>query len=252
MGTSVYVGIMKDGSEVAVKRMLVDARGDMAINEVEILRLCQKLKSPFIVSYRYFQLDDVFAYIIQDLCEESLKNYVYSQTSEHLRKHGQRMTKEILTGLNFLHSNGILHRDLSPTNVLVDVEGHMRLADFGISRVLDENETTVCTDAKGTRDWMPAEVIQTINCRQICRFKKKSDVQVAGMLVFYILTNGEHPFGFSADIVANIHGGHAVNLDKLENPEARQFVAWLISHRIHDRPYAHEALKHSLMDQVEL
>ena len=250
MGTSVYVGIMEDGREVAVKRML-QLPEDSAQNEIEILSRTDAQKSPFIVSYRYFHQDDNFNYLILDLCEETLREHVHSQTTEHLEEHGPRMVKEILTGLEFLHSQGILHRDLKPSNVFVDVEGHMKLADFGISRVLNEDETTVQTDAKGTRDWMPVEVIQAINTGQKCRFKKKSDIQVAGMTAFFVLTEGEHPFGLSHERMANILDGNPVNLGKLDNVQARQFVAWLISHIINERPYAHEALRHSFMHQVK-
>ncbi len=251
-GTCVYVGIMEDGSEVAVKRMVIQACEESAQNEIEILSRTDTQKSPFIVTYRYFHRDDNFIYLILDLCEETLGEHVLSQTAEHLREHGPRMVKEILSGLEFLHSQGILHRDLKPSNVLVDVAGHMRLADFGISRVLNEDGTTVQTRAKGTRDWIPVEVIAAMNKGQKCRFKKKSDIQVAGMIAFFVLTKGEHPFGgLSHELMSNILEGNPVNLDKLENHQAREFVAWLIRHQIGERPYAHEALSHSFMDQVK-
>ncbi len=251
-GTSVYVGIMEDGIEVAVKRMLTQACEDSARNEIEILTRTDTKESPYIVSYRDFHQDDTFMYLILDLCEETLKEHVHVQTAEYLRRHGPRMVKEMLTGLEFLHSQGILHRDLKPSNVLVDVAGHMRLADFGLSRVLGEDETTVQTDAIGTQDWMPVEVVEARNKRQKCRFKKKSDVQAVGMMAFFILTRGDHPFGSSSvECMTNILKGQPINLDKLVNFRARQFVEWLISHYITDRPYANEALRHSFMDQVE-
>ncbi len=229
-GTSAYVGIMEDGSEVAVKRMLIHACEKSAQNEIKILSRNDTQKSPFIVSYRYFHRDDNFIYLILDLCEETLGQHVHSQTAEYLRVHGPRMVKEILTGLEFLHRQGILHRDLKPENVLVDVADHMRLADFGISRVLNEEQTTAQTEAKGNQGWMPVEVIQTINSGQLCRFKKKSDIQVAGMLAFFILTKGEHPFGLSVERMTNILKGNPVNLGNLDNLQAREFVAWLIRH----------------------
>ncbi len=251
MGTTVYVGIMEDGCEVAVKRMLIQTCEDSARNEIEILTRTDTKKSPYIVSYRDFHQDDTFMYLILDLCEETLKEHVRAVTAEHLREHGPRMVKEILTGLEYLHSEGILHRDLKPSNVLVDVEGHMRLADFGISRVLNEDETTVQTDAKGTRDWMPAEVVEAIEKGERCRFKKKSDVQAVGMMAFFILTGGDHPFGSSSvDRMRNILKGRPVNLAKLVNFSGRQFVERLICHNITDRPYADEALRHSFMEQV--
>jgi serine/threonine-protein kinase/endoribonuclease IRE1 len=254
MGTSVYVGIMEDGSEVAVKRMLIQSCKNFAENEKKIFSLIETNKSPFIVSYRSFFKDSTFMYLILDLCEETLEDYVESQLSiEHFRKHGPRMIKEILRGLDVLHDQGILHRDLKPSNILVDVEGHMRLADFGISRVFNEDESTIQTKVRGTRKWMPTEVIKSINEEIEGRYKRKSDVQTAGMIAFFILSKGKHPFGTHMyDCMANIAEGNPVNLDILEDLEARHFVSWLIRHNINDRPYACDALEHRFMVQVSI
>jgi serine/threonine-protein kinase/endoribonuclease IRE1 len=249
MGTSVYIGILEDGSEVVVKRMLIESCKDAAENERNILSLIKTGKSPFIVSYRHFLKDSTFMYLIVDLCEETLEEYVPFQNIQHLRIHGRRMIKEMLTGLEFLHDQGILHRDLKPSNILVDVEGHMRLADFGISRVLNEDETTAYTDAKGTERWMAVEVIETIDQAGKGRFKRKSDIQSAGMISFFILTKGGHPFGSTRyERMVNIVAGNPVNLNNLDDPDARQFVSRLISRWVLDRPYAHEALLHPFMD----
>jgi serine/threonine-protein kinase/endoribonuclease IRE1 len=250
MGTSVYVGIMEDGAEVAVKRMLKQFE-DAARNELEIRSPIDANKSPFIVSFRTVLEDASFLYLVLDLCEETLKGHVFAQSLEYLQDHGPRMIKEILNGIEFLHSQGILHRGLNPSNVLVDLEGHMRLAAFGISRVLNEEETTVHTGAKGTRDWMPAEVIEAINEEEMGRFKKKSDIQVAGMIAFFISTKGEHPFGPVFERMTNISKGNPVNLDMLHDVEVREFISWLLSHNIDDRPYAHEALADPFMVHVE-
>jgi serine/threonine protein kinase len=138
-------------------------------------------------------------------------------------------------------------------NVLVDIEGRMRLADFGLSRVLNEDSTTVDTLGKGTQEWMPAEVIKARNAEEIGRFKKKSDIHAAGMIAFFILTKGEHPFGlFLHDRMTNILDGNPIYLVNLEDPKAKKFVSWLISHKIDDRPYAEEALIHPFLDQVEI
>ena len=233
---------MEDGSEVAVKRILIQTAKNIGENEKAILTLIDTTKSPFIVSYRSFLKDSTFMYLVIDLCEEALNEHIISQSLKYVLENGRRMIKEILTGLDFLHSQGILHRDLKPSNVLVDVEGHMRLTDFGISRVLNEDETTVQTNANGTLGWMPSEVIEAINEGGKGRFKKKSDVQVAGMIAYFILSKGEHPFGALYERMGNILNGNPVNLKNLNDPDAQQFVSKLISQKISDRPYASEAL----------
>ncbi|XP_028413368.1 2-5A-dependent ribonuclease-like [Dendronephthya gigantea] len=223
--SNVYVGLMKDGSEVAVKRIWVQMK------------------------YRHFHRDVTFMYLIVDLCEETLRELVDACSIAHLQEHGPRMIREILSGLEFLHGKGILHRDLKPSNVLVDIEGRMKLADFGISRVLNDDETTVRTFVKGTLGWMPPEVIKAIDKNEKGPFKRKSDVHVAGMIAFFILTKGEHPFGSKLDRMRNILDGKTVNFDKLGPGRAGSFVSWLINHEIDDRPYAHEALECSFLNQ---
>jgi serine/threonine protein kinase len=252
-GTSVYVGVLEDGTEVAVKRMLIQACEYFAENEKKILDLImEKKKSPFILSYLDFFKDDNFIYLIVDLCEEALDKHVESKTIGYLSEHGPRMIQQMLRGLDFLHHMEILHRDLKPSNVLVDNEGRIKLADFGISRVLDEDETTLYTDVRGTGGWMSAEVIEALNAKKKGRFKKKSDIQVAGMIAFFILTKGQHPFGhYTHERMANILKGDAVNLVKLEDLEAKQFISLLIRHNVHDRPSAEKALEHLFFSQVK-
>jgi serine/threonine protein kinase len=248
MGTCVYVGILEDGSEVAVKRMLSARCESTAGNEKEILDLINTKKSSHIISYRHFLTDSNFMYLIMNLCEETLGDHISCKDLKYVQENSRRMIQEILTGLAFLHSQGILHRDLKPSNILVDVEDRMRLADFGISRVLNKDESTVQTNAGGTEDWMPPEVIAKYKQGK-GPVKKKSDVHAAGMIAYFILSKGEHPFGHPYERMTNIMKGDPVNLKNLNDPEARLFVSKLFSHKIDDRPHASEALSYPYINE---
>ena len=240
-GTTVHVGLHDGGSEVAVKRILTHTLKE---DEMKIGNLFELKNSNNIVNCREFISGNPFSYLILDLCEETLADFIEKLSKEELEKRGPEIIRENLAGLSALHSGEkkILHMDLKPLNILVDTAGHMRLADFGVSRMLDGSETTVDTGAKGTPGWIAAESIAKVKGEKV-RFKRKSDIQVAGMICFYILTKGEHPFGGPIDRVANIANGDPVYLDKLSDSNAKRFVSWLISHDINKRPYVEEALR---------
>ena len=251
-GTCVYLGIDYDDNPVAVKRVLTSTKAHSLSVEKEAEHLCllKSRRSEYIVNYRHFELGNPFSYVILDLYEESLVDFVQRNEKGYLETHGPVIITEILNGLCTLHSGQerILHMDLKPENILVDNCGHMRLADFGISKILGNNQTTIKTGSKGTPGWMAAESLPK-DGEMEGRFKRKSDIQVVGMISFYVLTKGEHPFGDTYHRTSNIIDGKPVDLEMLTNATARDFVEWLIQHNPEDRPYAEEALKHPFLQQ---
>lgn len=140
-GTCVYLGLRKeDGKEVAIKCMLTQNCEQLAENESKIYNMIKMEKSPHVVRYLDYHKENIFTYIVLELCEFSLVEYVNRARDNQIHFEPQKIIREILTGLEILHKRGyredemILHRDLKPDNVLVDVENNIRLADFGVSK----------------------------------------------------------------------------------------------------------------------
>ena len=76
------------------------------------------------------------------------------------------------------------------------------------------------------------------------KWKESSDIQVAGMLAFYILTKGKHPFGPRIHRLVNLNKDNPVGLTKLSDPVVKDLLSQMLARELEKRPYVEQALKH--------
>ncbi|XP_058626154.1 serine/threonine-protein kinase/endoribonuclease IRE1-like isoform X2 [Onychostoma macrolepis] len=236
----VYLGLKEDGTEVAIKRIIKDQQESKCFeNELKYLRDLN-LESKNIVRYVDLAEDEDFYYLALQLCEYDMEDYMENLHQEEQDKDTalRRIVKEMLLGLKVLHCAGVIHRDIKPGNVLIDSGKNARLADFGISRKLEEGKSTVHTARAGTQGWEATEILN-----QETGYKQNSDIQVAGMLVYYILSDGKHPFGDTKDREENIKKGQH-SLEDLQDIVAKDLIAWMINRDPAERPSIDEVLRH--------
>ncbi|XP_051744301.1 serine/threonine-protein kinase/endoribonuclease ire-1-like isoform X6 [Ctenopharyngodon idella] len=239
---TVYIGLSEDGTEVAIKRIIKNPKNNKDFdNELKCLQDL-KLESKYIVRYVTFVVDEDFYYLANQLCEYDLEDYMKElRQQERNDKENilRKIVKEMLLGLQVLHRAGVIHRDIKPRNVLIDSGKNARLADFGLSRKLEEGRSTVHTVRAGTQGWEATEIL---NQTEKGHYKKSSDIQVAGMLVYYILSDGKHPFG-DMDREGNIKIGK-YTLEHVQDIVAKDLIEWMINKEPAERLTIDEVLRH--------
>ncbi len=104
-----------------------------------------------------------------------------------------KIIPQICDALQFAHDEGIVHRDIKPENVLLDKKGRVKIADFGLARMLGRESTTLrltgARDVVGTPSYMAPEQVE--RPREV---DHRADIYSLGV-VFYEMLTGELPMG---------------------------------------------------------
>ncbi|KAA6371456.1 MAG: putative NEK protein kinase, partial [Streblomastix strix] len=148
--------------------------------------------------------DEEKAYLVMELCSEGdLRSYI-----KNMRKQGTEIgakkcwefVSSIITAVNQLHVNDIIHGDLKPENVLLTEDIKVKLADFGLSRKLQQGKEYM-THLGGTTFYLPPELLQIQSVqtdaegRQLQKRQqtKAADIWAIGIMLYELLAQ-HHPF----------------------------------------------------------
>ncbi|XP_060038679.1 cAMP-dependent protein kinase catalytic subunit PRKX [Erinaceus europaeus] len=162
-------------------------------NEKAVL---QEVSHPFVVQLFWTGHDARRLYLLLELAPGG-------ELFAHLRARGrlggaagQFFAAEVVSALAYLHSRAIVYRDLKPENVLLDRQGHVKLADFGFAKKLSDRTWTLC----GTPEYLAPEIIQSKG------HGKGVDWWALGILIFEMLSGfppffDDTPFGIYQKIL---------------------------------------------------
>ncbi|XP_062951926.1 serine/threonine-protein kinase 4 isoform X3 [Cynocephalus volans] len=161
---SVYKAIHKEtGQIVAIKQVPVESDLQEIIKEISIMQQCD---SPHVVKYygSYFKNTDLW--IVMEYCGAgSVSDIIRLRNKTLAEDEIATILQSTLKGLEYLHFMRKIHRDIKAGNILLNTEGHAKLADFGVAGQLTDTMAKRNT-VIGTPFWMAPEVIQEIgyNC----------------------------------------------------------------------------------------
>ncbi|MBI3374634.1 MAG: serine/threonine protein kinase [Betaproteobacteria bacterium] len=181
---------------VAIKTILKSALDVNTAKEYSMrfsreARAVARLNQGNIVQVFDFGEEGDVAYIVMEFIKgKELKSF-FDANDRFETKEAVRIMCELCDALNFAHEAGIIHRDIKPANVMIDTEGRVKLADFGVARITDadtgENERTQVGTMIGTPAYMSPEQITG------GEVDRRTDIFSAGIILYQFLT-GEKPF----------------------------------------------------------
>ncbi|CAF1055426.1 unnamed protein product [Adineta steineri] len=176
MEGSVYLGKL-NGQNVACKRVKTE-------DETNIKHL-RKLNHNNVIKFRGISISSPLFYIVMDYCPYGSLYDVLKRRREKdsYTKPTQVLdwSKQISNGVNYLHANRMVHRDLKSPNILIAENFSLKISDFGTSKQLGNKQGQIMS-FNGTSAWIAPEVIRQEPCSD------KVDVWSFGVVLWEILT----------------------------------------------------------------
>ncbi len=164
-------------------------------------RAAAKLRHSNIVPVFGVGQADQHHYYVMDFIEGmSLRESIDSGRGFGYRKSSQ-IGVTICDALQYAHSQGVLHRDIKPANLLIDRKGEVWIADFGLAKLLEQNEITATGEVLGTPQYMPPESFDGT-------YDIRSEIYAVGLTLYELLTQKPAIEGKSpAEVIRNASSG---------------------------------------------
>ena len=166
-------------------------------------KILAKINHPFIVSLYFAFQDEKKLYLITEFMQGGELFYHLHRERFFSNERTQFYAAEIVLALDHLHKNNCIYRDLKPENVLLDKDGHIKLADFGLSKIMLEKNKAKAFTLCGTPDYLAPEILEDKG------YDKTVDWWSLGALIYEMLV-GYSPF--------KMKKGEQLNIEKYKEP----------------------------------
>ncbi|KAL0071189.1 Calcium/calmodulin-dependent protein kinase type I [Marasmius tenuissimus] len=235
-----------------INKKLMEGREYMVRNEIAVLKRISSGNRNVVTLHDYFETAHNL-YLCFDLCTGGELFDRICAKGNYYEADAADLVRTILKAVKYIHAAGIVHRDLKPENLLFRTpaeDADIMIADFGLSRLMDEDKLNMLTEICGTPGYMAPEIFKKTG------HGKPVDVWAMGVITYFLLA-GYTPFdrdSQQAEMEAIIAGDY-----KFEPHEywanvtdtAREFIRECLTIDPASRPTAEEALKHKWLADTE-
>lgn len=149
-------------------------------------RAMAQLRHPNVLSVYDFSSTGEHIFLITELITGGTLGELLAESGPLDPATATMMLRSVLQGLSVAHDNGLVHRDIKPHNVLIDADGSIKLADFGLVRAMNNPQKT-SNQIVGTVSYISPEQVDGT------QITPATDVYSAGIVLFELLT-GKVPF----------------------------------------------------------
>lgn len=166
-------------------------------NQLQELKLLPSLKHSNVIQMREYIREGSKIYIFLEFCSFELNKLLRELPQNRLPLPlGKNLFRQVLSAIEYLHSRGIVHRDIKPQNLLINNMGQLKLIDFGVSQILPRwQQTDECSAFEGSPLFQSPELILLAENEQADPLYSGFKVDVWSMgVTLYLMLYGQYPF----------------------------------------------------------
>ncbi|KAJ7030818.1 Pkinase-domain-containing protein [Mycena alexandri] len=172
-----------------INKKLMEGREHMVRNEIAVLKRISSGNPNIVTLHDYFETSHNL-YLCFDLCTGGELFDRICAKGNYYEADAAALVRTILTAVSYIHAAGIVHRDLKPENLLFRTpaeDADIMIADFGLSRIMEEEKLSLLTEICGTPGYMAPEIFMKTG------HSKPVDVWAMGVVTYFLLA-GYTPF----------------------------------------------------------